>query len=257
MNIACVQFDIAWENKPANYDKVRKLLDQAGLPQGSLVLLPEMFSTGFSMNVEQIAEGKARDSEAFLSRTAREFGIYLVGGVVSAATGRGRNEAVVFSSEGREIARYCKMQPFNLGGEGQHYSAGEGILIFQWAGFRVAPFICYDLRFPELFRAAVRKGAELFVVIANWPVMRIGHWVTLLQARAIENQACVAGCNRSGTDPKLSYNGRSIIINHHGDVLSDAGDGEKIISAEIDPDAVAKWRKEFPAVADMRANLPA
>jgi len=216
------------------------------------VLLPEMFPSGFTMNVAAAAESKGRDSEVFLGRTAKEFGIYLVAGIVTARDGLGRNEAVVFSPDGIEIARYCKMQPFNLGGEGQHYCAGNEIVTFNWNGLTVAPFICYDLRFPELFRAAVLRGAQLFAVIANWPVMRIGHWVTLLQARAIENQAYAIGTNRCGADPKLSYNGRSIIVNPHGDILADAGDGEKVITADVDAQAVVKWRADFPALADMR-----
>jgi predicted amidohydrolase len=252
MKVACVQFDIAWENKPANYAKVTQMLREAKLAAGSLVLLPEMFSTGFSMNVALIAETKARETESFLSRTAKEFGVYLVAGIVTARDGLGRNEAVVFSPDGVEIARYCKMQPFNLGGEGKNYAAGNDIVTFQWNDFTVAPFICYDLRFPELFRAAAMRGAQLITVIASWPVMRIGHWVTLLQARAIENLAYVVGNNRSGKDPKLSYNGRSVIVNPHGDILADAGDGEKVISADVDVQNVIKWRADFPALADMR-----
>jgi omega-amidase len=254
MKAACLQLDIAWENKPANYAKVSHLLREAKLPGGSLVLLPEMFATGFSMNVAGIAEGKGRETEIFLSRIAKEFGIHLIAGVVTAPDGLGRNEAVVFNSEGLEVARYCKMQPFNLGGEGQHYRAGNGIVTFEWNGLTVAPFICYDLRFPELFRAAVKRGAQMFAVIANWPVMRLGHWVTLLQARAIENQAYALGANRCGDDPKLSYNGRSVIVNPHGDILADAGDGEKIISVSVDVQSVVKWRADFPALADIRPS---
>jgi predicted amidohydrolase len=252
MKVACVQFDIAWENKTANYSTITRMLEKARPEAATLVLLPEMFATGFSMNVAAIAEGKSRETETFLSRTAKQFGIYLVAGIVTAPHDLGRNEAVVFSPDGIEIARYCKMQPFSLGGESHHYCSGNDIVTFQWNGFTVAPFICYDLRFPELFRAAAARGAQLFAVIANWPVMRIGHWVTLLQARAIENQAYAVGTNRSGTDPKLSYNGRSVIVNPHGDILADAGDGEKVITAEVDPQTVIKWRADFPALADMR-----
>src|SRR4030095_562934 len=106
MKVACVQFDIAWENKPANYTKVSQLLREARPEKGSLVLLPEMFPSGFTMNVAAAAESKGRDSEVFLGRTAKEFGIYLVGGIVTARDGLGRNEAVVFSPDGIEIARY-------------------------------------------------------------------------------------------------------------------------------------------------------
>jgi predicted amidohydrolase len=253
MKIYCCQFDIVWENKPANFARVKKLLDGAAIARGSLVLLPEMFSTGFSMNVPAIAEGKARPAETFLAQTAEELGVWLLGGVVTAtADGRGRNESVVFSPAGKEAARYCKMQPFTLGGESQHYAAGSEVVTFNWQNFIVSPFVCYDLRFPELFRAAAQRGAQLMTVIADWPVARIHHWVTLIQARAIENQAYVAGVNRCGDDPKLKYSGRSLIVSPHGDILADAGDGEKVIGAELDLAGLVKWRADFPALQDMR-----
>ena len=254
MKLYCCQTDITWENKPANHARVEKLLSAANPERGSLVLLPEMFSTGFSMNVAGIQEGAAAETQNFLAQLAQHFGVYVVGGLVTAADdGYGYNQAAVFSPEGRELTRYTKMQPFSLGAETKHYHAGDGPVFFTWQSLKVAPFICYDLRFPELFRAAVRSGsAQLLAVIANWPVTRIQHWITLLQARAIENQAYVAGVNRCGSDPKYTYNGRSVIVDPHGTILADAGDGERIISAEIDPKIVLQWREDFPALRDMR-----
>jgi len=253
MKVYCCQTDIAWEDKNRNFASARKLIDSAKPEPRSLVLLPEMFATGFTMNVPGIAEGTKSETADFLAQTAREFSIYLLGGIVTTAPDtRGRNQSVVFNPQGAEIARYSKMQPFSLGGEAKNYAAGDDVVIFDWEGVKVATFVCYDLRFPEVFRRAVRKGAEMFAVIANWPVMRIGHWATLLQARAIENLAFVAGTNRCGTDPKLQYNGRSLIVNEHGAVLADAGDGAKVISAEVDPEAIRQWRIDFPALSDMR-----
>src|SRR5687767_3544928 len=118
MNIACVQFDIVWENKEANYAKVLALIRSANVPRGSFVLLPEMFASGFSMDVAKIAEENGGATEQFLANTAREVGIFLLGGIVTrGANGKGRNECVVFSPDGTLLARYCKMQPFVLGGE--------------------------------------------------------------------------------------------------------------------------------------------
>jgi predicted amidohydrolase len=253
MKVYCCQTDIVWEDKSRNFASARQLIDSAKPEPRSLVLLPEMFATGFSMNVPGIAEGVKSETAEFLSATAREFSIYLMGGIVTtAADHRGRNQAAIFNPLGKEIARYSKMQPFSLGGEAKAYGAGDDVVIFDWEGVKVAPFVCYDLRFPEGFRRAVRKGAEMFAVIANWPVVRIGHWVTLLQARAIENLAFVAGTNRCGTDPKLQYNGRSVIVNEHGSVLADAGDGAKVIFADVNPEAIRQWRTDFPALSDMR-----
>src|SRR5262245_30964998 len=126
MNIICCQFDIVWENKSANHDKIRALLETAAPPRDSLVLLPEMFSTGFSMNVAAISDSATHQTQDFLARAAVDYGVYLLGGLVTTAPdGRGRNECAVFSPDGVEVARYCKLHPFSLGGETQHYAAGE------------------------------------------------------------------------------------------------------------------------------------
>jgi predicted amidohydrolase len=158
----------------------------------------------------------------------------------------------VFTPDGKELARYSKMQPFTPGGESAKYDAGKSPTVFDWQGFKVSPFVCYDLRFPEHFRTATKRGAQLITVIASWPVTRIQHWITLLQARAIENQAYVAGVNRCGKDPKLSYNGRSLIISPKGDILADAGNGESVISAEVNLDELIAYRRDLPFLADMR-----
>ena len=253
MKIYCVQHDIAWENRRANFAKVEALLGAAKPEPGSLVLLPEMFASGFSMNITAIREGRERETERFLAATAKQFGIFLLGGIVTTKTnGKGSNQSVVFTPEGKELARYSKMQPFTLGGESAKYDAGRSPTIFDWQGFKVSPFVCYDLRFPEHFRTATKRGAQLITVIASWPVTRIQHWITLLQARAIENQAYVAGVNRCGKDPKLSYNGRSLIISPKGDILADAGNGESVISAEVNLDELIAYRRDLPFLADMR-----
>lgn len=253
MKVYCCQHDIAWEDRRANFAKARALLTAARPERGSLALLPELFATGFTMNTAALAEKPGGETEQFLSGLARELGVFVLGGVLGAgAQGRGRNLCVAFSPEGREVARYAKLQPFTPGGEAAAYEAGSGPEIFPWGGFNVSPFICYDLRFPEHFRAAVKRGAQLLTVISSWPVARIGHWVTLLQARAVENQAYVAGVNRCGTDPKFTYTGRSLIVSPKGEVLADAGDGERVISAEVSVETLLAYRKELPFLADMR-----
>lgn len=256
MKIFCCQHDIVWEDKAATHTRVEAVPGQEVFSCGSLLVLPEMFSTGFSLDVPRIAEGEARESERFLADVARTNGIFVMGGVVNAGSdGRGRNEAVVFSPEGRELARYCKTQPFTLGGEMAAFTPGQGPTLFQWGECLVAPFICYDLRFPEIFRPAARAGAQLITVIASWPDARIGQWVKLLQARAIENQCYVAGVNRVGSDPRFHYSGRSMIVDFRGDILVDAGSEENIISAELDLEDLAEYRRELPFLADIRDDF--
>jgi predicted amidohydrolase len=252
MNIYCLQTDIVWEDKAANFAKVRQMLEAQKPIPGSLVVLPEMFAAGFSMNVTSIQEVAPCATEAFLAQIAKEFQVTVVGGFIAkAAHDKGLNQALVFNPDGQLLARYSKIHPFTLGKELQHYNRGEEIVFFEWQGLKVCPFICYDLRFPEIFRTAVSQGAEMFVVIANWPIKRINHWVTLLQARAIENLAYVVGVNRAGKDPDYVYSGRSVIIDPHGKIILDAGESEGIFANKIDPAEVQRWRAEFPALADM------
>jgi predicted amidohydrolase len=253
VTIVGLQFDIAWENKSANFATVRRLLAQAAPQKGSLVVLPEMFGTGFSMNVAQVAEAYGGETEQFLAATAREYGIHLLAGAaMRGRDGRARNKALVFSPAGELIAFYAKMRPFTPGGEKEHYTAGEHPITFGWNEATVSPFVCYDLRFPELFReAAAAHRPELFVVIASWPEKRIHHWVALLQARAIENQAYVIGVNRIGKDPFYTYSGRSLIVDPQGTILADAESAEAVVSAQLDLPNLRKYREGLPFLADM------
>lgn len=250
-NVYLVQLDIAWEDKAANFRKAEALVKAAAPAAGSLVVLPEMFACGFSMNLAVTRQGEEREDETFLAELARKHGVFVAGGVVSrGAATMGRNEAVIFSPSGKLVARYAKIHPFSRGGEAQAHEAGSEIVTFDWGGFVVAPFVCYDLRFPEIFRSAARKGASLMVVMALWPAKRQQHWLTLLQARAIENQAYVVGVNRIGRDPELLYAGRSVVVDPHGVIVADAGEREQVVPAMLEPDIVSSWRRDFPALND-------
>lgn len=254
VKVLALQFNIAWENKPVNFATVRRLLRQAAPEKDSLVVLPEMFATGFDMNAAAIAESAGGETEQFLAATAKEFGVCLVGGAAMRGNdGQARNKALVFSPEGGLLAFYAKMRPFTPGGEHEHYTAGERPIVFRWGPCSVAPFICYDLRFPELFReVAATHRPELFVVIANFPAKRIGHWQALLKARAIENQAYVVGVNRVGNDPLYEYGGHSLIVDPLGEVLADAGEREDFIGAELDLPNLRKYRAGLPFLDDLK-----
>ena len=254
MTVIGIQFDIAWENKAANFERVTQLLTGGAPQKDSLVVLPEMFATGFSMNTGAIAEDYGGATEQFLAKTARDFGVYLLAGAaMRSRDGRARNKALVFSPSGELLAFYAKMRPFTPGGEAKYYTPGEKTVTFRWRECTVAPLVCYDLRFPELFRdAAANHRPELFVVIASWPEKRILHWVRLLQARAIENQAYVAGVNRVGQDPYYSYPGRSLIVDPQGEILADAGDKEGSIRAQLDLPTLRKYREGLPFLEDLR-----
>lgn len=251
LHLAACQFDIAWEDKPANFARVRAMVAAANLPAGTILFLPEMFATGFSMNVDGIADDGA--TERFLRDLAIDHGICAIGGLVGRhASGKGLNQLVGFDATGQCIIRYTKMHPFSFGDENRHYVPGPQPAHVDLDGARICPFICYDLRFPEIFRHQARRGAHVFGVIANWPAARQDHWTTLLRARAIENQACVVGVNRIGRDPNASYCGGSIIVDPQGVVVADAGDAQRIIAAPADMDGLRQWRRQFGALADMR-----
>jgi predicted amidohydrolase len=256
MNVLVVQYDIAWENKPANFEKIRQLLRASRPERGTLAALPEMFATGFSMDTSKVAENYGGETEQFLAGLSRELGLWLVAGAaMRGRDGRARNKALVFSPDGELAAFYAKMHPFTPGGEATHYTAGDHPVSFKCADCQVAPFVCYDLRFPEIFRqAAAAHRPELFVVIANWPEKRIAHWVRLLQARAIENQAYVVGVNRIGADPHYQYPGRSLIVDPHGEILADAGGREGTIAAALDLATLRKYREGLPFLDDLAAR---
>lgn len=248
--------DMVWEDKVANHAKVLAMIDRARPQPGSLVVLPEMFATGFSMDVPAVQDSDSLETQKFLSQLAAEYRINLVSGVVTMGTdGRGLNQSVVYHPSGREAARYSKLHPFTLAGESDHYAKGQSVCVLQCEEFKLATFICYDLRFPEIFRVAVKRGANLYTVIANWPVAREDHWVTLLRARAIENQAYVIGVNRCGADPKLVYPGRSLIVDPHGKIMVDAGRDEAVMTAELMLEEVEAYRKTFPILNDLRSDF--
>lgn len=265
MHVVAVQLDMVWEDKAHNRRRAEELLATADIPPDSLIVLPEMFETGFSMQVEKTVQGQQREGERCLRELAIKYRSAVMGGVISpvgdsvagdsvaGGAPTAANEAVVFGPDGSQLARYRKQQPFSGAGEDRCYPAGDRSETFLWHGVRIAPLICYDLRFPELFRTATRDGAEMFVLIACWPSVRSEHWVRLLQARAIENLALAVGVNRCGHEPNLEFDGRSTAFDHMGRCLFEADEREQVIHCDFDPAAMRAWRDEFPALRDSRA----
>lgn len=257
MRIFGFQTDIAWEDRFANFSRIEALAKEAGpIPPDSLVVFPELATSGFSMNIASVAEPRDGETARFFSSFAKKHQCHVIAGVATVSDGRGfgANEAACFSPDGSEVARYRKRKPFVGLGEEDHYTPGTSPVLYDIGEWKVSPLICYDLRFPELFREATAMGAELFVVIANWPLSRIDHWTTLLRARAIENQAYVVGVNRVGTDPAIEYPGASILVGPRGEILAEADDSVSAITASFDRTALLDWRRDFPAIAGLRAG---
>lgn len=263
-----IQLNIRWRSQSENYQRVQQVLENLEASQelqpDDLVVLPEMFSTGFDVGAQAMVEGvnhQLKGTDEFLSQMAQKFQIYLQGsGVSQALEGdfRGsplkQNLVKVYHPSGREILVYQKVHPFSFGGEHLRFESGAGAQVFDWNGTLVAPIICYDLRFPELFRQAIDLGAEIFTVVANWPEARQSHWKPLLQARAIENQAYVLGVNRSGQDPYLNYLGESAFYSPQGVILAQLMDQEGILTSEVNLQELRNWRNEFPALQDRKLS---
>jgi len=253
MRFAAVQFDIAWEDKPANHARIEEMLGDAGIEPGTFILLPEMADTGFSFNLDRIVDDA---SLAWACRLARDRKCWVQAGYAARGPdGRGRNCASVVDPHGRVAGTYEKVHPFSYGNEIDHFSGGHHLTLIGHTELAVCPQICYDLRFPELWRLGARAGAEVFTIGACWPAARQQHWRALLIARAIENQAYVVACNRVGNDPHLAYAGGSMIVSPRGEVLAEAGDHACVLTAELDATALREWRATFPALKDMRAAL--
>ncbi|MEO1130668.1 MAG: nitrilase-related carbon-nitrogen hydrolase [Planctomycetota bacterium] len=252
-----VQLDIAWEDKQANHERITQLVHAAAPAAGDLVVLPEMFDTGFSLRVAKT--GRDPDvSIAFLRHLATSHGVTVVGGItVRQESGRGLNRAMVIGPDGETRCTYDKVHPFSFGREQERFDGGgEAGVTWAWeqAGVQACPVVCYDLRFPELFRAGLDRGAEAFVVIANWPEARREHWRALVISRAIENQAYVIAVNRCGTDPHLAYAGGSLAVDPQGQVLVEADGHAGIWAAGVEQAAVRGWRQAFPAWQDRRVG---
>ena len=256
MKAYCIQLDQAWEDKAANFAKAEALLTKASPDAGSLVVLPEMFPTGYSINTAATTKDEPAHTESFLSDLSRKHRCWVMAGNAEPRQdGMGANVSLTFNPDGEKVSGFTKLHPVPVYKEDLHYEKGKTIETFECNGFTVSPFICYDLRFPEVFRIAAIRGANLLVVIANWPEVRIQHWLTLLEARAIENQAYVIGVNRCGNDPNLPYPGRSAIFDPQGNCLGDAGGEESILLAELDLANVKQWREKFPALRDARKGF--
>jgi predicted amidohydrolase len=254
IKVAGVQMDIVWEDPAKNFRRAESKTSQAVNEGARLVVLPEMFATGFSMNAELVS-GFAEETRGFLSDLSARLAAFILAGFAEPGDPMPANAAAIFDPSGSEILLYRKIHPFSLAGENEHFVAGESVHTVEVEDVLVTPLICYDLRFPEPFRAA-SENTDLFCVIANWPRSRRYHWSTLLKARAIENQVFVLGVNRTGTGGGLEYTGDSVLLNPLGEELAAVEPGaEGRCSGEVNAEEVARIRKEFSFLRDRRPEV--
>jgi predicted amidohydrolase len=213
-----------------------------------------MGDTGWSLDAEAVIGG---DTPGWAAEVARRFRIHLVTGFARSVDRPpgAANAVVIAHPDGSLGPVYEKVHPFGFTDEPHHFAAGERIVIDHVGPFTVSPSVCYDLRFPELHRVAVDHGADLLVVVANWPRERAMHWRALVIARAIENQAFVVAVNRTGSDPTFHFDGGSLIVSPTGDVLAEGNAEPGACRAELSHEDLRSWRHRFPALADRRDGL--
>ena len=248
MKISVIQPDLIWEDKSRNFFNLDALI----LPlynKTDLVILPEMFNTGFSMNPELLGEPPEANTFAWMKNNAQKGNFGLCGSYIVKENMNFFNRFVFVSPENKSWY-YDKRHLFRMGEEDKFFSPGKSRLVFTFRGVKISPYICYDLRFPVWSRN--RNDYDLSVYIANWPESRREAWSTLLKARAIENQCYVAGANRIGTDGYgVKYCGDSMIINPRGEIIVSADSNEECyLTGEISLTDLSDFRKEFPVHRD-------
>jgi predicted amidohydrolase len=250
MKVSLVQFSPEWENPEVNTRKIDELMGNQ--IDSDLLIFPELTLTGFTMNSHLFAEEIDGISIQYFIELARKNKINIIAGFIEKYENKLFNTAIHFDRSGLICARYRKIHPYSYAGEDKYYNDSREIVITKVDGKLVGLSICYDLRFPELFRFYAKKNVEIMVNIANWPEARIHHWTHFLKSRAIENLFYMAGCNRIGEDPQNIYTGNSAIYDPMGNNLVTAPDKEGIFTMEFDLDKVKEYRDKFGFIRDIR-----
>ena len=251
MKVGLVQYSPAWEDKKQNMEKLNKLL-KGKCSDEEILIFPEMALTGFTMKGNEFAEDIDGESISYFMNLAREYNKHVMAGIIENFDNKIYNTLFHFDNNGLILARYRKIHLFSLSGENENYIEGDEPVITKMGKTTIGLTICYDLRFPELYRQYAKERVDIIVNIASWPVQRVSHWVHLLKARAIENQCFMIGVNRVGNDPTLQYNGCSGVFDPMGKELVIQKETETIISSELNLNLTKRTREELPFLNDMK-----
>jgi omega-amidase len=249
LRVSLVQQPLLWHDPRGNRARFGEILAPlAG--RTDLVILPETFTTGFSMEVEALGEAASGPSVDWLRKQAAALDAAVTGSVITREGTRYYNR-LLWASPAGEVRHYDKRHLFRMGREHEHFTAGHGAWTLSWRGMRICPLVCYDLRFPVFSRRRADLDYDLLLYVANWPTARVEAWKLLLRARAIENQAFVVGVNRSGPDGNgVAYPGESAAIDYLGHTLVSLGDAAGVTTTALDAAALASFREKFPAHLD-------
>lgn len=252
MRIAICQMDIVWENKQENYQKASRFIEEASRCKSDLILFPEMSFTGFSMCID-ITKEQHEESLEYIKKQAIQHKIAIGFGWVKAYGEKAQNHYTVVNKRGELVNDYIKLHSFSYAGEDQFFTAGDQVKQCEIEGWGMSTFICYDLRFPEIFQA-ISNTVGIIVVAANWPAARAEHWKTLLRARAIENQLYIIGVNCVGWQNGQHYSGNSCMITPIGDIVASLSNKEGLIIEDIE-DCIKEVRQAFQQKKDRRNAL--
>jgi predicted amidohydrolase len=254
VQITVLQIDCSTSESVAHrVERVLSLIEREA-PGTDLMVLPELWHiTAFDLAAAR-AHAQPLDGPLVgaLATLARTHAIWLHGGSFCERDGDLlHNTSVLFDPSGQLVAFYRKIHVFTYAGEHETMAPGTELVVVETPLGLTGIATCYDLRFPEMFRAMTQAGAEAFLISSGWPTKRIGHWDALLPARAIENQAWVVASNQVGDQNGLALGGHSVVIDPLGTTVAHGGEGEQIIRASVDPDVGRTWRSEFPALRDI------
>ncbi len=252
MRVALAQTRIVWENKEKNLEKAICMVKTANKRETDIVFFPEMSFTGFSMNTDVTAESDCETIET-IRKVAKTYKIAIGFGWVKKTCFKAENHYSVISNEGSILSDYIKIHPFSFGGENRCFEEGKTICSFDYMDYKWTTFICYDLRFPELFQIA-STDSDIIVVSANWPQKRESHWSALLKARAIENQAYIFGVNCVGEIGSEVYGGLSSAYDFNGTLIGEIADCEDLLIIDIEKKTEG-IRKDFPVKMDRKWSL--
>lgn len=250
MKIALVQYSPEWENPHDSIIKLNAMLEQY-ISDEDLIIFPEMTLTGFTMEAEKHAEEIDGLGMQFFMSAAQKYNKHIIAGIIERDEGKIYNSAIHFDRNGIITARYRKIHPFSLAKENKYFSAGKEPVATFIDKTNIGLAVCYDLRFPELYRQYGKNKVDLQITIANWPVPRIEHWKSLLKSRAIENLCFSIGVNRVGDDPYNKYNGCSGVFDPTGNEIILTENNEGIISIDIDLEKVKSAREQYPFLNDI------
>ena len=255
MRCCSAQIEGVWESPEQTLEKAEQVFSDAARAGAALISFPEQFATGWDPASNKNLEDPNGPTVTGLRKLAKKYSIAVIGSFRETFSPKPRNTAIAIGNNGEILAMYSKIHLFSPGKEDRAFTPGTGLATFTLDGVQFGLAICYDLRFPELFRLYRRKGVHAVIVPSAWPKSRLRYWELFIQCRAAENQMYVAGVNTPGTNPVDRYVGASMTADPYGTIIARAGEGNELLYYDIDPLVAEQTRRDFPVENDRKDEL--